>query len=334
MAPSDPDPDATNTSILEQEGQTQPFARRSVRMFFTLILILFCAGLFAGWFFFGLSGDQNTPQNYVPQETAATQMPGNEYGQGSGRGAVYNFFYKIFGGIEDGLDDSPHNLKNVEHIDKFNIETTTTNDAAAALAIDRYAQARAAQIDAMTQDEYRHSVLDVIGSEVFGRTGDKAGTIEDILVHKETGKAKLVVIDEDEARYERDMAGVGFKKIRKQQADGDVLLTVAEEKIEQKPDFEYSSIGDKNYVSLRRLRDGQLLDFEGEVAGQIDAVIYENAEAQNIYFTLRPQLARQGISLFYLPFEETQIIENIDGLDIKLTEQQTKALAEMLFTGQ
>ena len=259
-------------------------------------------------------------------------MPGNRYEEGSGRGAVYDFFYKMFGGIDDGLEDSSHNLKRVDHIDDLNINNDEIDyGPSPELAVEKYAERQAARVAVSQGDEYRHSVLDVVGSEVFSRRGEMAGNIHDILVHKETGKARAIVVNEDDSRYERDLTALSFKRVQRQQDDGDVLVTVTEEKIEDAPDFTYSSLEDTNYISLRHLRDGQLLDYEGKVAGQIDAVIYQNAEAQNIFFTLRPVLAQHGISKFQMSFEDINIIESPDGLDIKLTKEQTEKLAETMF---
>lgn len=313
----------------------QPYARRTIHTVFVFVLVLFLMGAFVGWYFFNPSEEEVETRDVYIQAQTEPQVPGNRYEEGTGRSGVYNFFYRMFGGIEDGLDDNPHNLSNVEHLDDYNLDNNDfDSNASAALAVERYAEQRAAQFEALNQDEYRHSVFDVVGSEVYGRKGDRAGTIHDILVNKDTGKAKVIIINDDNSHYERDLTAVKFKKVLKQQEDGDVMMTITEEKIEDKPDFRYSPVEDKNYVSLRHLRDGQLLDFEDKVAGQIDAVIYENAEAQNIYFTLRPVLAQHGISKFFLPFEDINIIESADGYDIKLTKEQTVALAETLFEGE
>ena len=315
----------------------QSFVSQSVGKILGFVMTLFLVGAFVGWYFFlpsekddgerqtNIEAQQREP--HLPDE----QMSGNRYEEGSGRSEVYKFFYKVFGGIDDGLEDNPHNLSNVERLDDLNIDNGFVSDGLSATQVLRkIAERRTAQSEALKQDDYRHSVLDVVGSEVYDRKGDKAGKIHDILVNKNTGKAKIIVMNDDESRYERDLTAMHFKRVLKQQTDGDVMMTITEEKIEDKPDFLYSSMGDTNFISLRALRNGQLLDFEGKVAGQVDAVIYENAEAQNIYFTLRPVLAQRIPTKFFLPFEETKIIKSDNGYDIKLTKKQTIELAERL----
>lgn len=336
MISQDPRMNPNTADVVGSSELKQPYARRAIKAVLGFALALLIIGAFVGWYFFTPSDDgtSNNNTSTPQQQTLATQMPGNDYDQGSGRSSIYNFFYKVFGGIDDGLEDSPHNLNNVEHIDQMNIDTAElfNDEVSPTLNLKKISERRANALEAMNQDEYRHSVHDILGSDVYGRKGDKAGRIFDILVHKETGKARAIIVREGNVRYERDLTALRFKRVLKQSSEGDVVMTISEEKIEDKPDFRYASLEDTNYISLQHLRDGQLIDFEGNVTGQVDAVIYENAEAQNIYFTLRPILAREGISKFQLPFEEINIVESADGYDVKLTKEQTIALAKTLFT--
>lgn len=124
----------------------------------------------------------------------------------------------------------------------------------------------------------------------------------------------------------------------RQQSGGDVQSKFTEdkleEKLEEKPEFYYNNNYDnERYFSLRHLRGGQVLDFEGNVAGQIDTVIYENAEAQNIYFSLKPVLNPLNSPVrFGIPYQAVDVIENPDGYDIQLSKKQTINLAEKLYS--
>ncbi len=85
-------------------------------------------------------------------------------------------------------------------------------------------------------------------------------------------------------------------------------------------------------VSLRHLRDGQVLDYQGKVAGEVEAIIYQNAEAQDIYFKLKPRLVGESQAKLYgLPLEAFDLTTNRDGYDIKLSKEQTASLAEVLY---
>lgn len=322
----------------------QPHARKTVFTLLGAVLGILIVGMFAGWFFFGSSPETDDAYvvtqsgEVIEAETEADLPPlnGNPYEDGSGQSATYNFFYKMFGGIEDGLDDNPHNLKNVEQIDDFNIDTDELfdNDKKDILTIEQHAAAQRERLEAQNKDQYQHSVFDVVGQEIYDFKGLRAGMIHDIIVHKNTGEARAVIAREDDARYERELKAIQFNNVFKQENDGDVMLSVSEDTVEEKSAFNYAKLNDNEYVSLRHLRDGQLLDFEGNVAGQIDGIIYQNAEVQNIYFQLRPVLAKEGFAKFQLPFGELNIVNNPDGYDIQLDKEQTDALANALFNDQ
>ncbi len=334
------------------DGEKNSFPRITLRKSLWLGFAAILIGSFLAWFFFKPS-PEGPPRK--TQVTKAPQLPGNPYEEGTGRSGVYDFFYKVFGGIEDGLDDNPHNLSNVERLDDQNIDPdtlvkdpgTSTSppvgvqgnkgiDAALALKekLRHYETENGVPGAAgKTQKaaEYRHSLYDVFGSRVFDRNGNGAGSVYDILVNKKTGKARAIIIREDESRYARDLSAVDFRNVWKQEEGGEAMVKLTEEQIEQDPEFNYADLNKDDYISLRHLQGGQLLDMDGKVAGDIDAVIYQNAEAQNIYFTLRPVLAQYGISKFQIPFDKVKIVESPDGADIQLSKKQTEELARLLF---
>ena len=310
-----------------------------MKFFIGVGLALVLVGAFVGWSIFSPDDDEQVivraEENLTPQQTLAVQnqeMPGNDYEDGTGRSAIYNFFYKIFGGIEEGLEDSPHNLNNVEHLDDRNLNAGT--NTLLPVKSEQASAQQAYQARSQATVTYKNSLSNIVGSDVFGNKGEVAGEVFDIIVHKKTGQAQAIIINDDSTNA-RSLSAVGFKQVLKQNEEGDVTLTVSEDIVKKEPAFDYSSLENTNYVSLRNLQDGQLLDYEGKVAGQIDGIIYENAEVQNIYFTLRPILVQnnaQNASTFQLPFKEINIIKNNDGYDIKLDKEQTQALAKSLFT--
>lgn len=336
MMHQDPRMDPNTASVVDHD-LNQSFTQRSLRAIAGIAIALFCLGGIVSWFFMGdHSVDDNTTNNDVivtGEAVTPDQSPGNEYAEGSGRSATYDFFYAMFGGIEEGLEDNPHNLKNVEHIDQMNFDAGAVmgGQSSPSLALKNATAAKATKAQVRSKTAYRHSMHDVVGSRVIDKNGKNAGKIYDVMVNKETGAGKAIIIQEDESYYERDLKAVGFKTVNKKQEDGDTFLTIAEDTLEKKQKFEYTEGMKEKYVSLRRLRDGELIDFEGNVAGNIEAVIYQNAEAQNIYFSLRPGLTGKNTPDFSLPFKDVKIVESPDGLDIQLNEEQTKALAKMLF---
>ncbi len=321
-----------------------PYERRALYTVIALVVAFVVFGSLISWFFFA-PADYDGAEEERPADYA--EAPGNPYDEGSGRSGVYNFFYEMFGGIEDGLDESPHNLNNIEQIDDFNIDTdevmpSKRGEVSAPLSVKNFSkkQAKALQelqheqsAQAKSSEEYRHSFSVIEGSSVFSSEGQKSGTLYDILINKETGAARAIVVNDEDAAYARDLKAIGFNEVVQQDSDGDVALSMTDSQFKDGQPFEYTADDKGNYISLRLLHSGQLLDYEGKVAGEIDAVIYENAEVQNIYFTLRPTLAQYGPSKLFIPFDEANIVRNQDGYDIQLTKEQTERLARTLFSG-
>lgn len=317
-------PKGEEAPVLDAQ-HAQPYAFKSVRVFFLLIFILAIIS-FGIWFIF--FKDAEMPSSRAP---AAPQLPAQEAEEAPGE--IYMFFYNMFQGIHDGLEDSPHNLENVDYIDDVNIETgPLEEDVEAVLAVKDYAEMIAAvENEQEGGSEFKYALKDILDSAVIDRSGRLTGRIHDILVNAETGRASALIVQENDTRLEKDLASIRFKKVLKQTGEGKTLLTVAEEKIERKPEFRYTKIPEDQKISLRHLEDGQVLDYKGDVAGHIETVIYQDAQAQDILFTLRPMLARKDLKQFTLPFEKVDINKARDGYDIHLSEKQTEYLARLLF---
>lgn len=314
-----PHTDPHNAPVLESDHHA-PFARRSVNAVFGIVLAIGLVGGFLFWYYGFFSGEKiiRGPETNIPEKKVVyIDKPENPYPEGTHKNTVYGFFYSLMGGAAHGVEDSPLNLPGDP--DERTIEALNT--------LEEHAH-RLANID----DNYSQSIRDVVGSEVVGRKGDKAGNIHDIVVHKETGEAQAIIVDEAGNSYNRELAALSYDRVLKQDKDGNVLMTVTDNKFEKNREFAYSKMDDTKYVSLRHLRDGQLLDDQGEVAGQVNAIIYQNAEAQKIYFTIKPSLTpTKKLLEFGLPFEDVKIIQNPDGYDVQMTKEQTESLAEALY---
>lgn len=110
-----------NTAPIFSNMVRQPYARRTVALFFWIGLFVLAVAFISGW---QLSGDTTDDiDNQVVVEENLNQMPGNNYKENTVRSGVYNFFYALFAGAEDGLEKSPHNLSNVEYLDNLNLDS-------------------------------------------------------------------------------------------------------------------------------------------------------------------------------------------------------------------
>lgn len=306
----------SDAPILEADHYS-PFAKRSVWAIFLFVIGLILVGAFILWYagFFG--SQEKMAQTESESGGAVFESYDSRYPAESGKDSVYSFFRSLFSGASSGVANSPINLP--ESLKERSLEAMTTlEDNAQAIA----------SID----DGYSYSLYDVVGSDVVDIKGRRAGNVHDIIVDKETGEAGAVIVDEKGQSYRRELAFLSYQKVQKQEASGRVTLTVTDNKFEDNKEFRYTKLNEEGYVSLRNLRDGQVLDDQGKVAGQIEAVIYENAEAQTIVLKLKPSLTPKNKGReFSLNFEDANIIQNPDGYDIKLTAEQTEDLAKTLY---
>jgi hypothetical protein len=90
----------------------------------------------------------------------------------------------------------------------------------------------------------------------------------------------------------------------------------------------YTELPGSNGADQVMPRQGIVLDYEGRVAGNVQAVLYADNRAQFIYFALDPELSstRQP-GIFGLPYNAARIAEDKGALNIQLTPEQTAALA-------
>jgi len=289
--------DEDEAPVWSQETNV-PYAKRTI-FTFLLLAVVIAGGLYLAGFFTAITSDADE------RGGSTTSIEAN----------VEN----VSGVDADGLADSMKEFFT-------NIGDTQDN------VVTEMVEAQQTYDDPATApDGYRHSMSSIRGSRVFGSDGDPAGEIDDIMVDMESGKARAVIVDKGGHAFSRDIVALNFDDVAKQAPDGAVRMVIDDDRLEAMQDFEYGRLEKRGYISLNDLEDGQLIDYKGKIVGQIDAVIYTNAEARTLYFRPRPTLRDEGLPDFYLPFEEANIIRNEDGFDVKLTKSQTAALARVLF---
>lgn len=257
----------------------------------------------------------SAPMGFIYASHANAQ---SYYGvQSDGIGGMINDFLKsIMGSMGSGGDD---------------IALGTVDTSSAEAYLDKEIERIKNQ-----NDGYINSFANFIGKDVLDVDQNKVGEIHDIIVYKSTGKSVNLIVNKDGNAAVRELKAVSFKDILTQSENGETQLTLNSGAFSEDKDFDYADMDFNKYLSLKYLLEGQVLDDKNEVAGKIEAVIYENAEVKNICFLLKPKLINNAEnseeSRFSLPFKYSNITKNVDGYDLKLNNKQTVALAENLFT--
>ncbi len=294
-----------NADLISQRVN-QPFAQRSVSAFF--MIILFIGAIVAVIYFFTgsdsktanngeVSGQENSNVASLPLD----DIPGQDLDN-----AILRAANKFFDASDVLPKTRMESMADIETYYNQASEKTT---------------------------EYQDSFYSFLDSDINDPNGQKIGYLHDVIIDKNTGEAKAIIVDEEDAFFGTNLEVLTFQDIAYQESDGDVRTSITENNIEQRDSFNYADITDNDFISLKNLRNGQVLDDKGKYVGEIDALIYRNAEINNIYFTIRTELTNTAnpVVIKY-PFEQLNIIKNIDGYDVQLTTEETRDLAAMLLS--
>ena len=302
--------DKSNPPVLEDDHY-QPYAKRTVGTIFSFAIILAAVFGFILWSAGDGEGDNQRSVASASNAQTGSDTTDRERNEDDGL-------------LESGVDLVKDTIGSV---------TGEKPNGMAAGEADKVLE-KNAKILANMNEGQRYAVANVIGQKVQDSDRQDVGTIEDIIINKETGDAQAIVVDSEGQGYTNNLKELGFEDVRKQTPSGAVYLNVTNEEFTTNPEFSYEKQPEQ-YISIRDLHDGQVLDVDGNVAGEVRTVLYRNAEAQKIYFELKPSLSpTQQPMEFGIPFESVDVVKNDDGYDIKLSKAQTEALAERLFATQ
>lgn len=188
----------------------------------------------------------------------------------------------------------------------------------------------------MTEGDVEGAFVDLTYKSIKGEDGQAVGWIHDILVDPETGSAAKIIYTRPEVEDETnpDLASVDYRHVLVQEQDGDIQLSIDETLLKDDYKFQYTPDIFKQYISLKYLRHGNVIDSFDETVGRIMAVIYRDNKIENIFVALSENLASGQDRLFNVPFEASQIVQDQDGFDLHLTARQTESIADQLYARQ
>lgn len=177
---------------------------------------------------------------------------------------------------------------------------------------------------------YSHSIFDIIGLQVKTSEGQKLGTIEDILVHRWSRQAEALILKDRGGFVLKNLGLFHLHENMKKAVNKKDVITL---------DGDLKNLADhsrkaeeEDWISLNRLRNGDIIDFEGHFVGKVKAVVYGNDEVQGLYFDLCSTLKQLEDKPLYIPFNVLQFIEHAGKLNVMLTKEQTYSLARCLLT--
>ena len=302
-----PDPDDTYTNEVWSQEHHNTFANRTISTVFWTIGIV-AVLVIAGFMFSAQDSSQGTQSASETTASGDTNLSVNvDANPAEEVGLIAQIFHGLFG---------------TENLEPFDLNKSPVNEMAELETL--------YNMQENVDDGYRMSFYDVLNGDIISSEGENAGNLHDIIIDKETGEAKAIVIEKDKRVFDRELGTLSFSQVLSQEPDGDTQLTITETTLDAKTEFDYANIDYNQYISLRSLEDGQVIDDKSEYVGEIDALIYQNAEVQDVYFYVDPSLTPHGrANLVKIPFDELNVVKNASGFDIQLSTEKNQRISRI-----
>lgn len=317
------------------------YGRRTFNWIVGPIIAILLVGAFVIWYFFPIA-NTDAPSN--DQSTSELPMEAEQSGD-MGQSAMHSFFYEIFSGIDKGLEDNSMNKSLDYHNARLNNSEPSSNAQQVIAIRERLKeQARSFSIQGEEKDgssvfnkanHPEYPIIDLIGSDVYSSQKALIGKLHDILIDKDSGLARSIIIENDgKAQRHFDASKISYQNIFGIESDGDIILKISENRVEDKPNYTYEQIDRENIVSLRLLKNAEIYDYTGAQAGQVEALFYDDASLEKIYFTLKSKFYdassknKAPIKIF---FSDIKLKVNDGMMSIQLSKEQTETLADFLF---
>ncbi len=311
--------------------QEADFAGRPVNFFMKSILLLLILGFsVAAWLLYGhaSAGSQEpaAAPNSILSGPASTTMPAETESEsapvsGSGSAGVMEKLGGLIGNLLGPGVSAGNGIDAQIKIDQAKRQAS----AQAAAAIEP-ASAPSSPV------AYPGSVKNVLNSSVEDENNSSVGTVYDILVDRQTGMSTAVILNGKNNYRGIDLSAIHFTEVARQDASGDISLSLDKHSLESSPSFRYDNLPEGRYVSLRSLENGKVLDDRGKEAGLIDAVTYYNGSARNIVFTVPAVSSEASGKTFVIPYQDVTVVALEKQNAIQLDKNQTAALASAVFS--
>jgi len=191
---------------------------------------------------------------------------------------------------------------------------------------------RAAVIDddqvAMAEPRYinidqRMTATGMIGRSVYSQDGERLADVEDIIIDAD-GQALMVVVSEGGfLGIGERLAAFDYNLITHRDADGDIIMQLDRQAIDQAAGFRYERNNNgagvrqpnqttqirqmpENAFSVSELLDSELVDHTGETVAQVDNILFRDGQADQVIVRF-DQVLGLGGERAAIEFENVQL---------------------------
>lgn len=175
----------------------------------------------------------------------------------------------------------------------------------------------------------RNTAAGIIGHEVYNENGENVAEVSDIILDR-NGRATMVVVSDASFWDMGEDAVFDYSAITRVESDGDVIMPLTEEIIDDAAAFSYNRTeeNDRTRVmpnegySVSRLLEGRLVNENREAVADIENLTFQNGQANQIIIGFDKTLGFGG-ERAVLSFNDAEIIRNGDALDFQLSANKS-----------
>ncbi|HEU4838073.1 MAG TPA: PRC-barrel domain-containing protein [Micavibrio sp.] len=238
--------------------------------------------------------------------------------------------------IENKLDKAGESIK--EGADRAETATREAYQDAKAKTKETYGDVKAYfsdddDVKAVTSIniDSRLTADELLGADVQNPSGEKIGSIEDILVDQEGGAETVVINDGGVLGLGGKLVAFDYDIIEGVSADKDVIVKLTDASIKKAKRFEYKapskpdaaiSVMPASQFSVKKVQDAKVVDANGKAVANVSDVVFEGDEADYLIVTFDKFLGLGGDKAA-LDFEALDVANNNGKYTFKLTSQQT-----------
>lgn len=209
--------------------------------------------------------------------------------------------------------------------DNMTYGRTRTDAEIRATVISDRAEGRAALV---TIDP-RKTATGMIGHEIYNENGENVAEVTDIILDR-NGKATMVVVSNASFFNMGRDAAFDYSAITRVESDGDVIMPLTEEIIDDAAAFSYNRTEANDAVrvipsegySVSRLLKGRLLNDRRESVADVDNILFKNGQASQIIVGFDKTLGFGGEQAV-LSYTDAAITRNGDALDFQLSANKS-----------
>lgn len=169
----------------------------------------------------------------------------------------------------------------------------------------------------------------MLGSAVVNQADERVGTVKDIILNENGDASMVIVADFEVPGFDGKLAAFDYDLVTRQNEDGDVIMPLTEEMIDQATEFSYEadakgdnlSIMPATGYSVAEILDADVLNPQNETVGEIENVAFNNGAASQIIVSF-DEIMGMGGERAALGFSDAPIVRDGDDLDFKLSANQ------------